>query len=994
MMKEIQTKVDLGKIARLIRHDILTMTTNVGSGHPSSSLSAVELMVGLLFGGTFRFDADHPDHLNNDRLLFSKGHASPLFYSLWVAAGKLSRADLLTYRRFGSALEGHPTASFRFAEAATGSLGQGLSIGLGLALNAKLDKLTYRTYVLLGDSEMAEGSVWEAMAIAAHYRLDNLVAVVDVNRLGQRGETMYGHDLDAYRRRADAFAWHTMVIDGHDLEAILNAYRQADQYVDRPVMIIARTIKGKGVSFIEDKNGWHGKTLNKEELDRALAELGEVDEKVRGFIPLPHDLQPDRQPAAEPAPFSYAMGEAVATRKAYGNALNRLFPAFPDMISLDGEVSNSTMAEYFKKEHADRFFEMYIAEQNMAGAAIGFAGRGKIPFVSTFAAFMSRAYDQIRMSQYSDANIKFVGSHAGVSIGLDGPSQMGLEDIAFFRTIISGVVFYPCDAVSTEKLVAEAARHRGIVYLRTTREDTPVLYEPREEFPIGGCKVLRQSDADRATLVAAGITVYEALAAGEELQKEGIAVRVIDLYCIKPVDEKTLREAAAATGLLITVEDHVPEGGLGEAVRSALWNTGARVASLAVRKKPKSGKPRELLDFEEISARAIADKVRELAGEGGLIRQENPLIALQQFGQSIWLDYLNRRMFDSGELARLIAEDGLRGVTSNPAIFQKAIGGSDVYDGAIATLAKQGKSSEEIYRVLVVEDVQRAADLFRPLYDSSDGLHGYVSLEVNPHLASDAEGTVEEARMFWRLLDRPNVFIKVPATKAGLPAIRQLISEGINVNVTLLFGLPRYRKAAEAYLAGINDRISRGEPVQRVASVASFFLSRIDVLLDEQLPQKQKEGELPADIPATLQGQAAIACAKMAYQIYKELYAELSFTKMAEKGARPQRLLWASTSTKNPSYSDVKYVEPLIGPETINTLPQETLQAYRNHGDPANRLQQGMALAEKVMEDLVSLGIDIDLVTRQLEEEGVDKFNQPFDKLLGEIELRRLKALS
>ncbi|MBI5558135.1 MAG: transketolase [Deltaproteobacteria bacterium] len=609
----MQTKIPLEKIARLVRYNILTMTTSAGSGHPSSSLSAVELMVGLLFGGAFRYDTDHPDHLNNDRLLFSKGHASPLFYSLWAAAGKLSRADLLTYRCFGSPLEGHPTASFRYAEAATGSLGQGLSIGVGLALNAKLDKLTYRTYVLLGDSEMAEGSVWEAMAIAAHYRLDNLVAVVDVNRLGQRGETMHGHDLDAYRRRAEAFAWHTLVIDGHDLAGILTAYRQADQYAGGPVMIIARTIKGKGVSFIEDKNGWHGKTLKKEELDLALAELGKVDEEVRGSIPLPRNLQPERRPAAGAAPLSYAVGTPVATRKAYGNALNRLYPAFPDIVSLDGEVSNSTMAEYFKDEHADRFFEMYIAEQNMAGVALGFAGRGKIPFVSTFAAFMSRAYDQIRMSQYSDANIKFVGSHAGVSIGLDGPSQMGLEDIAFFRTIIDGVVLYPCDAVSTEKLVAEAARHRGIVYLRTTRQETPVLYEPREEFPIGGCKVLRASDADRATLVAAGITVYEALTAHEDLRREGISVRVIDLYCIKPVDEKTLREAAAATGLLITVEDHVPEGGLGEAVRSALWNTGVTVASLAVRKKPKSGKPRELLDYEEISARAIADKVRELS---------------------------------------------------------------------------------------------------------------------------------------------------------------------------------------------------------------------------------------------------------------------------------------------------------------------------------------------------------------------------------------------
>jgi len=601
----------LSDIAKLIRYNILTMTTNAGSGHPTSSLSAVELMVGLLFGGTFRYDADRPEHPNNDRLLFSKGHASPLFYSLWAAAGRLSAEDLLTYRRFGSTLEGHPTVTFRYADAATGSLGQGLSIGVGMALNAKLDRLTYRTHVLLGDSEMAEGSVWEAMEIAAHYKLDNLVAVLDVNRLGQRGETMYGHDLEAYRRRAAAFDWHTLVIDGHDLDAVLEAYRQAQQTVGRPTMIIARTLKGKGVSLVEDKSGWHGKPLSREQLDAALAELGEVDKKARGDFAVPEDLRPARPAVSEPALLAYDKEKPMATRKAYGNALKRLYPAFPDMVSLDGEVSNSTMAEYFKKEHPDRFFEMYIAEQNMAGAALGLACRGKILFVSSFAAFLSRAYDQIRMSQYSDANIKFVGSHAGVSIGMDGPSQMGLEDIAFFRTILNGVVLYPSDAVSTEKLVEEAARYRGIVYLRTTRMDTPVLYDASEEFPLGGCKVLRQSGADRAVIVAAGLTVHHALAAAETLAKEGIAVGVIDLYSIKPIDEKTLKQAAA-TGLLLTVEDHFAEGGLGEAVRSTLWETGVKVASLAVRKKPKSGKPAELLDFEEISAAAIVEHARRL----------------------------------------------------------------------------------------------------------------------------------------------------------------------------------------------------------------------------------------------------------------------------------------------------------------------------------------------------------------------------------------------
>lgn len=374
--------------------------------------------------------------------------------------------------------------------------------------------------------------------------------------------------------------------------------------------------------------------------------------------------------------------------------------------------------------------------------------------------------------------------------------------------------------------------------------------------------------------------------------------------------------------------------------------------------------------------------------------KKNPLVRLQEFGQSVWLDFLHRRMFASGELQQLIDRDGLRGVTSNPSIFHKAIGEGDTYDDAIAALAKEGKGTEEIYRTLVVEDVQSAADLFRPLYDASDGVHGFVSLEVNPHLAHDTAGTVREARMFWRLLDRPNVLIKVPGTDAGLPAIRQLITEGINVNVTLLFGLPRYRQVTAAYQAGLADRVSKGESVQRISSVASFFLSRIDVLVDRLLGEKEKAGGGEAEAAGQLQGQVAIACAKKAYEIYSEIYDRRAFGKMAEKGARPQRLLWASTSTKNPAYSDIKYVEPLIGPETINTLPQETMDAYRDHGTPAERLQQELETAGKVLDDLAGVGIDLDAVTRQLEDEGVDKFNRPFDKLMREIELRRLKTVS
>lgn len=604
----------LRKLAALVRYYILISTTEAGSGHPTSSLSATELMVALLFSGAFRYDVDHPEHPNNDRLIFSKGHASPLFYSLWAAAGKLTEKDLMTYRKFGSPLEGHPTVAFRYVEAATGSLGQGLSIGLGMALNAKyLDKLPYRTYVLLGDSEMAEGSQWEALQIAAHYQLDNLVGILDVNRLGQRGETMYGHDLSAYEKRIGSFGWETIPIDGHSFFEILAAYEKASHISGKPTMIVARTIKGKGVSFIEDKNGWHGKTLKKEECDRALKELGEIEKSLRGEIGKPKDLKPEeRVPEVSVKKMDYSKEGAVATRKAYGNGLVRIFPKFPKIVSLDGEVCNSTYAEIFREAYPEQYFEMYIAEQNMVGTALGLCRRGKIPFVSTFSAFMTRAFDQIRMSQYSNPNIKFVGSHAGVSIGQDGPSQMGLEDIAMFRAVLDSVVLYPCDAVSTEKLVEEAAKHHGLTYLRTTREATPVLYREDERFVIGGSKVLRKSDRDRITVIGAGVTVHEALKAYEDLKREGVFIRVIDLYSIKPIDETILREAATATKAIVTVEDHYAEGGIGEAVGSALAALPVSLHSLAVRKKPRSGKPEELLEDQEISQKAILRKVKEL----------------------------------------------------------------------------------------------------------------------------------------------------------------------------------------------------------------------------------------------------------------------------------------------------------------------------------------------------------------------------------------------
>ena len=602
----------LEKLAKMIRYYILTATTNAVSGHPTSSLSAVELMVGLMFGGTFLYDLERPDHPNNDRLIFSKGHASPLFYALWLAADKVTEKEMMTYREFGSPLEGHPTVRFPYAEAATGSLGQGLSIGVGMALNGKyLDRLGYKTYVLLGDSEMAEGSQWEATELAAYYKLDNLIGILDVNRLGQRGETLYGHDLAAFEKRISSFGWQTYLVDGHSFHEILDAYTKCLEISDRPAMVIAKTIKGKGVSFIEDQNGWHGKPLKKKDLEKALDELGSVDKTVRGVVPEPRDQVSQVQMSRMPDDVAYKKDEMIATRTAYGNALKRIFPKYTNIVSLDGEVSNSTRAEYFKKAYPDNFFEMYVAEQNMVGTALGLARLGKLPFVSSFGAFLTRAFDQIRMSQYSDANIKFVGSHAGVAIGEDGPSQMALEDIAMFRSILSSVVLYPCDAVSAEYLVEAAAEHDGIVYIRTSRGKTPVIYDNSETFVIGGAKVLRQSLEDRATVIGAGVTLHEALAAYDVLQKEGISIRVVDLYSVKPLDEDTLIEAARETRFIVTVEDHYPAGGIGEAVKSALSESPAPVYALCATRIPRSGKPEELLDYEGISANAIADVVRE-----------------------------------------------------------------------------------------------------------------------------------------------------------------------------------------------------------------------------------------------------------------------------------------------------------------------------------------------------------------------------------------------
>ena len=604
-------KEEIEKISKLIRYYILTSTTKAGSGHPSSSLSAVELAVTLLFGGFFRFRNDDVNYINNDRLVFSKGHASPLLYSLWVAAGVVSGEEMLTLRKFSSRLEGHPTSNFKYAEAATGSLGQGLSIGLGMALNAKyIDKMQYKTFVLLGDSEMTEGSQWEAIQIAAHYKLDNFIGIIDVNRLGQSKETMYGSSIEAYKERISSFGWETFTIDGHNIEEIADAYKHSITVKDKPSMIIARTVKGKGVSMLEDKSGWHGKAISEEQMNTALKELGEIDKNIRGEISKPDNADIYKTEIKKSDRINIE-GDKISTRRAYGNALVNIFTKFPQMVVLDAEVSNSTYSEIFGKQYPERFFEMYIAEQNMIGAALGLSLRGKIPFVSTFASFLTRAFDQIRMSQYSKSNIKFIGSHVGVSIGEDGPSQMGLEDIAMFRTLLDSVVLYPSDGISTEKLVEKAAGHYGNVYIRTTRMDTPVIYNDKDSFEIGGSKIVKESENDAVTVCAAGVTLHEALKAYEELRQENIFLRVIDLYSIKPIDRSTILKAQEETKAVITVEDHFAEGGLGEAVKSVA-SENSPVYILAVRKMPRSGKPFELLDFEEISSKAIVKKVKDI----------------------------------------------------------------------------------------------------------------------------------------------------------------------------------------------------------------------------------------------------------------------------------------------------------------------------------------------------------------------------------------------
>ena len=602
--------------ATSLRIESIRATSEAGSGHPSSCCSAADI-VATLFFSVMRYDPKNPKQPNRDRFVLSKGHAAPLLYAAWAEAGLFDKADLLKLRTLGSDLEGHPTPRLAFVEVATGSLGQGLSAGVGMALNAKrLDRSGARVYVLMGDGESVEGSVWEGAELARHYVLDNLCAIVDVNRLGQSDPTMLQHDMDAYRARWAGFGWHALVVDGHDVAALLAAFDEAAFTKGKPTVLLARTSKGKGIAFIEDRPDWHGKALKKgEEAQKAIDELTRQLRQTAATpqIPRPEPAGNGAKPTqAMPAPV-YKLTDSVATREAFGAALVALGEANPLVVGLDADVKNSTFTDKFGKQFPDRFFENFIAEQNMVGAAVGLAACGKIPFAATFACFLTRAYDFIRMASISQSNIKLMGSHAGVSIGEDGPSQMGLEDLAMMAAQPGMVVLYPSDAVCTHRLVEAAAAHQGPVYIRTGRPKSPILYGNDETFTIGGSKVLRQSATDQLTIVAAGVTVFEALKAHDQLHADGLAVRIVDLYSIAPIDRATLLDCARTTrGRILTVEDHYAHGGLGDAVLSAVGSEGHRVHKLAIREIPHSGKPDELLDRFGISARAIVETAKRM----------------------------------------------------------------------------------------------------------------------------------------------------------------------------------------------------------------------------------------------------------------------------------------------------------------------------------------------------------------------------------------------
>ena len=610
-----QVITSLQNTATQLRIESVRATSEAGSGHPTSCCSAADI-VATLFFSVMRYDPKNPRSLANDRFILSKGHAAPLLYAAWAEAGLFDKSELLKLRTLTSDLEGHPTPRLSFVDVATGSLGQGLPAGVGMALNARMDGASYRVYVLMGDGESVEGSVWEAVEVGRQNELDNLCAIVDINRLGQSDPTMLQHDMEAYRSRWAGFGWHVIIVDGHDIPALLAAFEEAARTAAKPTVILAKTLKGKGISFVENRPDWHGKAFKKgEESQKAIDELAKQlkPATAKPQVRAPEAVR-DGRPAVTPMdPPPYKSSDSVATREAFGVALAALGKANPLVTALDADVKNSTFTDKFGKEFPERFVENFIAEQNMVGAAVGLAACGKIPFVATFACFLTRAYDFIRMAAIGQSNIKLMGSHAGVSIGEDGPSQMGLEDLAMMSAQPGVVVLSPSDAVSTYRLVEAAAAHRGLVYIRTARPKSPVIYGNNDTFKIGGSKVIRQDSGDRLTIVAAGIALVEALKAYDQLKAAGIPVRVVDLYSVAPIDRTTLLECARTTqNLILTVEDHYERGGIGDAVLSAVGSEGIRVHKLAVQTIPHSGKPEELLDRYGISARAIVEAAKRL----------------------------------------------------------------------------------------------------------------------------------------------------------------------------------------------------------------------------------------------------------------------------------------------------------------------------------------------------------------------------------------------
>lgn len=618
--------------AKLVRKWCLISTTEAGSGHPSSCLSAADLMT-VLFDQYYTYDLKNPKNISNDRLIFSKGHAAPLFYTMYALSGAFPIEELKTLRKYNSRLEGHPTLEFPYTEAATGSLGQGLSVGCGLAISIQREeKLTKKpkVYVLLGDGEMAEGQVWEAANFAAYNKLDNVIAIVDVNRLGQSQETMFGHHIDQYAKRLESFGWEVVTIDGHDIKSIVAAFEKAvNNTSGKPFAIVAKTEKGHGISFLANKDSWHGKPLSKDDLAKALVELGNLKDEPVFTLRVPTTIKRTSSTThthSNAVSIPYKIGDLVATRDVYGKTLAELGKTNELITVLDAEVKNSTFSIDFFKAYPQRFIECFIAEQNMVSVAAGVARYGQIPFVSTFAAFFTRAFDQVRMGWLSKAGIKFVGSHAGVSIGEDGASQMGLEEISMFGTLPDMTVLQPSDAVSATKLIAEMVKIPGMAYLQTLRPKTPVLYDADEKFPLGGSKILKshkgtslgavQDDKkkDALTVVGTGITVHEALKAYDELQKEGISIRVIDCYSIHPIDTATLVASAKATKqpTIITVEDHFLHGGMGDFVLSALAEENIKIIKMAVTTHSHSGKMNELLADAGIDAASIIAKVKSL----------------------------------------------------------------------------------------------------------------------------------------------------------------------------------------------------------------------------------------------------------------------------------------------------------------------------------------------------------------------------------------------